>query len=57
MLIDCIKNEEDSTERVIMAIFMFFFPPLFAPLYYFNHYAPRKRKNANGAKSAYVPKE
>jgi len=47
MLIDCINNEEDKTERVTWALFIFFIPPLFAPVYYFRRYRPRKKERKN----------
>jgi hypothetical protein len=43
MLVDCIANEEDKSERVTWGIFIALIGFLFAPLYYFQRYRPRKK--------------
>ena len=35
MLIDCIKNEKDGTQRVIWAVVIFFFPCIGSLIYLF----------------------
>ena len=41
MLIDCIKNEKDGTQRVIWAIVIFFFPCIGSLIYLFVRKMPR----------------
>ena len=41
MLIDCIKNERDGTQRVIWAIVIFFFPCIGSLIYLFVRKMPR----------------
>jgi len=41
MLIDCIKYETDSTQRIIWALVVFFFPCLGSLIYLFARKMPR----------------
>jgi len=41
MLIDCIKNETDSTQRIIWALIVFFLPCVGSLVYFFARKMPR----------------
>ena len=41
MLIDCIKNEKDGTQRIIWALVIFFVPCVGSLIYYFVRKSPR----------------
>jgi hypothetical protein len=48
MFVDCVKNEEDATERMTWAVGLLFFSIFALPFYYSKRYRPRqKRKKAN----------
>ena len=44
MLFDCVKYVEDRDERAIEALFIALCGVLFAPIYYFQKYLPRRRE-------------
>jgi len=41
MLIDCIKNEKNESDRVTWTLMMIFLGPYAVPSYYFMRYRPR----------------
>jgi hypothetical protein len=41
MLIDCIKNEKDGTQRIIWALIVFFLPCVGSLIYFFVRKMPR----------------
>ncbi len=43
MLIDCIKNERDGTQRIIWALVIFFLPCVGSLIYYFVRKSARSR--------------
>lgn len=43
MLIDCLKNEADSTQRIIWALVVFFLPCVGSLIYLFVRKLPRKK--------------
>lgn len=47
MIVDCVSNLEDKEERATWVVYRVLCGALFAPLYYFQQYRPRKRANAN----------
>jgi len=44
MLFDCVKYVEDRDERATEALYIALFGALFAPIYYFQKYLPRRRE-------------
>ena len=50
MLFDCVKYVEDRDERAIEALFIALFGVLFAPIYYFQKYLPRRRERLEKSK-------
>ena len=45
MLIDCIKNEKDGTQRIIWALIVFFLPCIGSLVYFFARKMPRGKSS------------
>ena len=51
MLFDCVKYVEDRDERAIEALFIALGGVLFAPVYFFQKYLPRRRERLERLKN------